>query len=133
MTGVKTDGNRARRVGLAVLVIFMNAAPPAAARGVWNCTYEGGDSAHYVMRFEKRASDVVEPHWPHPVFYRILLDTREMLVAVHAYVAPPSFRRDARAGAAVVIIDKRRGRLHRSATAAGDSTDQVIEGRCESR
>lgn len=122
---------RIRTLCIAALVV--GGAQAAAAREVWNCTYEGygDDPARYVTHFEERGNEIVEAHWPNSLTYRIIVNTHDSLVAVHAYSIPPSFRRDARAGAMVLMIDKRSGRLHRSTTQSGDSTDQVLGGTCE--
>lgn len=105
-------------------------ASSAAARERWDCTYEDAEAARYVAHFDVRAEELVEAHWGKPVVYRILKDTREALVAVHAFAEPSAFRRDTEAGADVLIIDKRTGRMKRSTVVPGDALDETRTGQC---
>jgi hypothetical protein len=133
MVVMKQRGDWVQVLVLAGIAALACSAQPASAREGWDCNYAGtgADAARYVTHFEKRGADLVEPHWPAPISYRILVNTHETLVAVHAYAEPSSFRRDTQAGAIVLMIDKRTGRLRRSSVTDGDDTDQVLAGRCE--
>jgi hypothetical protein len=115
-------------LGILALVALPSAA---AARGGWDCNFEGNgsDPARYVTRFAERGNDLVETHWPVSIPYRILVDTRDIEIAVHAYDIPPTFRRDARGAATVLIFNKLTGRMRRS-TVATDEADQILEGSC---
>lgn len=123
-------GTRAVSMGLLVLLAF--SARAVAASG-WDCTYEGGgsDPAHYVTHFQKRDGMLVEPHWPAAIAYRILVDTSDRLVAVHASSERTSFRRDAEGSVSVIMIDKHNGRMRRSSGDSGSDTDRVEFGTCE--
>jgi hypothetical protein len=118
---------------LGVLLAFASLATPAAAREGWNCNYsgQGTDPARYVTRLERRGHELIEPHWTAPIAYRILVDTRDMLVAVHAYAEPPSFRRDPRGVAVVLIINKYTGQMRRSTAGTGELDDHILTGSCE--
>lgn len=124
-----------RKLGaqLALVLALAGIACPAAAREGWNCTYadSGSDSARYETRLEKRGHELIEPHWPASIAYKILVDTRDMLVAVHAYAEPPSFRRDPRGVAVVLIINKYSGQMRRSSGGSGEAEDRVLTGSCE--
>ncbi len=117
-----------RLIGAGILTLL---AFPASARGGWDCTYHGygDDPARYVARLERRGGELVEPHWPAAIAYRVLVDTGDVLIAVHAYAIPPSFRRDAGGSATVLIINKINGHLRRSTSASGE-TEQILEGSC---
>ena len=119
-----------RLVGLGILTLLASSTA-AAARIGWDCSYEGygSDPARYVARFERRGNELVEPHWPASIAYRILVDTRDIEIAVHAYEIPPTFRRSARGSATVLIFNKITGHMRRSTTASGED-DQISEGSC---
>lgn len=105
-------------------------AGAAAAREGWDCNYEGADASHYVVRFERHGAALVERHWPEPLAYRILLDSRAVVIAAHAYVTRAGFRTDSHAGATVLIIDKRSGRMRRSSAETGEDADEIAYGSC---
>lgn len=117
---------------LGLLCLAGVAPAHAAGRGGWDCSYEGNgdDPARYVNRLEQRGDTLVEPHWPRSLTYRILIDTSDVLVAVHAYAEPPAFRRDALGGATVIVINKVSGRMRRSSGTSRDDADQILFGRC---
>ena len=122
-------------MGLALSAASATLPGPAGARHVWNCTYEGSGTgpAHYVTRLERRGVFLVEPHWPSPVAYRILVDSRDILIAVRATTTPPSFRRDAGGAATVLFINKLTGRMRRAGLATGQPDEQSLIGICERR
>jgi len=120
-----------RLLGLGILALV--ALPTAAAaRGGWDCNFEGNGAnpARYVTRFAQRGDQLIEARWPASIAYRILVDTRDTEIAVHAYDIPPTFRRDARGSAVVLIFNKLNGRIRRS-TITTDEADQNLEGSCE--
>ena len=127
------DAMRMRWIGLAVCAALSALPAQALARQGWNCTYEGAgsDPARYVTKIERRGGLLVEPHWPVPVTYRILADSRDMLIAARASTVPPSFRRDARGEATVLFLNKQTGRLRRAAFATGEAGGQTLVGVCE--
>jgi len=118
---------------LGLLAFAIAAVPVAASAGGWSCTYmgSGADAARYVTRLEQRGHELIEPHWEAPIAYRILVDTRDMMVAVHAYAVPPSFRRDPKGVAIVFIINKYTGRMRRSTGGSDDLADEILTGSCE--
>jgi hypothetical protein len=120
-------------IWLGALLALASLANPAAAREGWNCNYadQGADPARYVTRLEKHGHELIEPHWAAPIAYHILVDTRDMLVAVHAYAEPPSFRRDPRGIAVVLIINKYTGQMRRSSGGSGEADDHILTGSCE--
>jgi hypothetical protein len=124
-----------RWVWLAACAALLALPGQALARQGWNCTYEGmgSDPAHYVTKIERHGDLLVEPHWPVPVTYRILADTRDMLIAARASTMPPSFRRDARGEATVLFLNKQTGRMRRAAFATGEPGGQTLIGVCERR
>jgi hypothetical protein len=112
----------------------MTAMPASAwAREGWDCTYEGaGDApARYVSHFARHGGELVEPHWPNALTYRILVETSSVLIAAHANAEPPSYRHDTRGFAAVLMIDKMTGRMRRSEGGSRDATDHIEFGTCE--
>jgi hypothetical protein len=115
------------------IVAFMAAPPASAARSDWECSYQdyGSGSAHYVVHFEPRGNELIEPHWPAPIAYHILVDTHDMLIAARAYIIAPTFRGDARGAATLLIINKVTGHLRRSSSESGKENDQVSYGNCE--
>jgi hypothetical protein len=120
----------------SIVAIAVLAAPVAAlARPGWDCTFQGTGSApaRYIAHLEVRGRELVEPHWPAATDYRIMVDSREFLIATHAIVVPPAFRRDARGTATVLMIDKRNGRLRRSTGESGEGGDRIETGFCERR
>jgi len=123
-----------RLTGLLALVVL--AAPGTAlAHPGWDCTFQGrgADPARYIAHLEIRGRELVEPHWPTATDYRIMVDSRDFLIATRAIVVPPAFRRDARGTATVLMIDKRSGRMRRSTGESGDGDDRVETGFCERR
>ena len=122
-----------RVAGCLIFLAFL--ASPAAARPGWDCTFEGGGSnpARYIAHLDIRGRELVEPHWPASVAYRILVDTRDMLIAARGYDIPPTFRRDARGAATVLILNKRDGHLRRSTSELGEPNDRIETGFCERR
>ena len=120
--------------GLVAITVL--AAPVAAlARPGWDCTFQGtgSDPARYIAHLEIHGRELVEPHWPATIAYRILVDSREFLIATRAYIVPPTFRRDARGVATVLMIDKLDGRLRRSTGDSGEAEDRIETGFCERR
>jgi hypothetical protein len=116
---------------LLFLVLFTS---PAAASPDWDCTFEGGsDAARTIAHLDIRGREVIEPHWPATVAYRILVDTRDMLIAARGYGIPPTFRGDARGSATVLILNKRDGHLRRSTSEMGEPYDRIETGSCERR
>lgn len=117
---------------LLILAVF---ASPAVARPGWDCTFEGdgNNPARTIAHLDIRGHDIVEPHWPATVAYRILVDTRDMLIAARGYDIPPTFRSDARGSATVLILSKRDGHLRRSTSELGEPYDRIETGSCERR
>ncbi|HUO93003.1 MAG TPA: hypothetical protein VMU22_08780 [Rhizomicrobium sp.] len=110
--------------------------PSAAAAGPgWDCTFEGagGDAAHYIAHLDLRGRKLIEPHWPASIAYRILVDTRDMLIAARAYEIAPTFRSNASGAATVLMINKRDGRLRRATTSMGGPDDRIETGTCARR
>ncbi len=128
---------KSRFAGCLVFLLFL--ASPAAARPGWDCTFtgagEGGGNnpARYIAHLDIRGRELVEPHWPASIAYRILVDTRDMLIAARGYDIPPTFRRDARGAATVLILNKRDGHLRRSTSELGEPDDRIETGYCERR
>lgn len=116
---------------VTAMALALLAATPAVARTGWDCAFEGygANPARYELHIERRGSELVEPHWPAALAYRVLVDSRDILVAAHAYAMPPSFRRDARGTAYVLIINKQDGHAQRSVVTSG-ADDEVMEGNC---
>jgi len=117
------------------LLFLVAMAAPAAARPGWDCTFEGegNDPARTIAHLDVRGHNLVEPHWPASIAYRILVDTRDMLIAARGYDIPPTFRRDARGSATVIILNKRDGHLRRSTSELGEPYDRIESGFCERR
>src|SRR5271154_6920343 len=109
--------------GCFAFLVFL--ASPAAARPGWDCTFEGAGNnpARYIAHLDIRGHELVEPHWPASIAYRILVDTRDMLIAARGYDIPPTFRRDARGAATVLMLNKRDGHLRRSTSELGEPDD----------
>ena len=120
-----------RVAGYLVFLAFL--ASPAAARPGWDCTFEGEGAARTIAHLQLRGHDLMEPHWPATIAYRILVDTRDMLIAARGYDIPPTFRRDARGSATVLILNKRDGHLRRSTSELGEPYDRIETGFCERR
>ncbi len=121
--------------GAVSLLFLAFLASPAAARPGWDCTFEGGgDSpARYIAHLDMRGRELVEPHWPASIAYRILVDTHDMLIAARAYDIPPTYRSDARGAGIVLILNKRDGHLRRSTSVMGEPYDRIETGFCERR
>lgn len=119
--------------GCLLFLVFL--ASPVAARPGWDCTFEGGGSnpARTIAQLDIRGRELIEPHWPASSAYRILVDTRDMLIAARGYDIPPTFRRDARGAAVVLILNKRDGHLRRSTSDLGEPYDRIEMGLCERR
>jgi hypothetical protein len=127
---------KSKRALAGLLAVTVLAAPEAAlARRGWDCTFQGtgADPARYIAHLEIHGRELVEPHWPSATTYRIMVDSREFLIATRAYAVPPGFRRDPRATATVLMIDKRNGRLRRSTGESGEGDDRIETGLCERR
>jgi hypothetical protein len=119
--------------GCLVFLAFL--ASPATASPGWDCTFEGGgsDPARYISHLDIRGRELVEPHWPATTAYRILIDTRDMLIAARGYDIPPTFRSDARGAGIVLILNKRDGHMRRSTSMMGEPYDRIETGSCERR
>ena len=127
---------KSMRLLAGLLTIAVLAAPGAAlARPGWDCTFQGtgSDPARYIAHREIHGRELVEPHWPATIAYRIMVDTREFLIATRAYVVPPTFRRDGRGVVTVLMIDKLNGRMRRSTGESGEGDDRIETGLCERR
>jgi hypothetical protein len=118
-----------------VAVAVLSAPTAALARPGWDCTFQGTGSApaRYIAHLEIHGRELVEPHWPAATAYRIMVDTREFLIATRATVVPPAYRRDARGVATVLMIDKLNGRMRRSTGESGEGDDRIETGLCERR
>jgi hypothetical protein len=115
---------------------LMVLAPAAAsARPGWDCTFEsaGDNPARTIAHLDIRGHELVEPHWPASVAYRILVDTRDMLIAARGYDIPATFRNDARGAGTILILNKRNGHLRRSTSALDEAYDRIETGFCERR
>ncbi|HTW36355.1 MAG TPA: hypothetical protein VMD53_17165 [Rhizomicrobium sp.] len=119
--------------GYLLFLAFL--ASPAAASPGWDCTFEGAgsDPARTIAHLDIRGHEIIEPHWPASIAYRVLVDTRDMLIAARGYDIPPTFRSDARGSATVLILNKRDGHLRRSTSALGEPYDRIETGFCERR
>jgi hypothetical protein len=122
-----------RAAGCLLFLVFL--ASPAVARPGWDCTFEGAGSepARTISHLDIRGHDLIEPHWPASTAYRILVDTRDMLIAARAYDIPPTFRSDARGAGLVLILNKRDGHMRRSTSVMGEPYDRIETGFCERR
>lgn len=120
----------ARAIAAALLALLLCPSQGLARTGL-DCVFEGygADPARYDAHFERRGDEFIEPHWPASLAFRVLVDTREALIAVHAYATPPSFRRDAAGTAVILFVDKLNGRAQRSTVTSGRE-NQVQEGTC---
>lgn len=120
---------------ISAIYLLVAASGTAAARQGWDCQYEGSGagSARYMTHFDWRGRELIEPHWPAAIAYQILVDTRDILIAAHAYEVPPTFREDAEGAATVLVLNKVTGRLRRSSIKAEESGDEVSYGTCEER
>jgi hypothetical protein len=118
------------RAFIAIFAVALALRCGAAAAHGWDCSFQasGDDPARYVTRFTQQGRELIDPHWPGRIAYRILLDNREFVIAAHAYAQAPAYRREAVAGAHVVIIDKLSGRIRRSTVEPG--ADEIREGLC---
>jgi hypothetical protein len=123
------------RPRIAACLVFLAFASPAVARSGWDCSFEGGGSnpARYIAHLDIRGHDLIEPHWPASTAYRILVDTRDILIAARAYDIPPTFRNDARGAGIVLILNKRDGHMRRSTSTMGEPTDRIETGFCDRR
>ena len=127
---------RSKRRLTGLIAVAILAAPGVAmAHPGWDCAFEGSgsDPARYISHLEIHGRELVEPHWPAATAYRILVDDREFLIAARAYVVPPTFRRDSRAMATVVTINKINGRLRRTTGESGEAADRIETGVCNRR
>ena len=105
----------------------------AAARPGWDCTFESEGTARTIVHLDVRGREILEPHWPATVAYRVLVDTRDMLIAARAYDIPPTFRSDARGAGIVLILNKRDGHIRRATSVMGEPYDRIETGSCERR
>jgi hypothetical protein len=119
----------------ACLLALASLVSPAVASPGWDCTFEGAGSepARTISHLDIRGHDLIEPHWPASTAYRILVDTRDMMIAARAYDIPPTFRSDARGAGIVLILNKRDGHMRRSTSVMGEPYDRIETGFCERR
>jgi hypothetical protein len=123
--------------GCLLFLAFL--ASPAAARPGWDCTFtsagegDGSNPARTITHLDIKDRELVEPHWPASIAYRILVDTRDMLIAARGYEIAPTYRRDAEGAAAVLILNKRDGRMRRATSTMGEPYDRIETGFCERR
>lgn len=127
-------GKAKRAISALPLICLLLAAPGMALAGQgWDCQYTGSsaDSARYMAHFDRRGNELIEPRWPASIPYRILVDTRDLLIAVHAYEVPPTFRQDAQGAAIVLVVNKATGRMRRSVIKGEEGAADVSYGTCE--